>query len=117
VARGAADQQLDRVVDQQLDRGLIRVILVNDRAGLERLCRYVLRPPFARERLRVRDDGRVALVPCRLLPRPEPGSEPPRSPTSSRVGHSASVGDHAAAPPGVRGHHAVADGQIAFGPA
>jgi hypothetical protein len=33
----------------------------NDRAGLERLCRYVLRPPFAQEHLRLRDDGRVAL--------------------------------------------------------
>jgi hypothetical protein len=33
----------------------------NDRAGLERLCRYVLRPPFAQERLRLRGDGRVAL--------------------------------------------------------
>ena len=27
----------------------------------ERLCRYVLRPPFAQERLRLRDDGRVQL--------------------------------------------------------
>src|SRR5207302_1769347 len=33
----------------------------NDRAGLERLCRYVLRPLFAQERLRLRSDGRVAL--------------------------------------------------------
>ncbi|HVR70270.1 MAG TPA: transposase, partial [Vicinamibacteria bacterium] len=33
----------------------------NDRAGLERLCRYILRPPFAQERLRLRSDGRVAL--------------------------------------------------------
>ena len=33
----------------------------NDRAGLERLCRYVLRPPFAQERLHLRADGRVAL--------------------------------------------------------
>src|SRR5262245_5622348 len=33
----------------------------NDSAGLERLCRYVLRPPFAQERLRLRADGRVAL--------------------------------------------------------
>lgn len=32
-----------------------------DRAGLERLCRYVLRPPFAQERLRRRADGRVGL--------------------------------------------------------
>jgi hypothetical protein len=33
----------------------------NDRAGLERLCRYILRPPLAQERLRRRSDGRVAL--------------------------------------------------------
>jgi hypothetical protein len=33
----------------------------NDRAALERLCRYILRPPFAQERLRLRSDGRVAL--------------------------------------------------------
>ena len=36
-------------------------VAANDRAGLERLCRYVLRPPFAQERLRLRDDGRVVL--------------------------------------------------------
>ncbi len=36
-------------------------VAANDRAGLERLCRYVLRPPFAQQRLRLRDDGRVAL--------------------------------------------------------
>jgi hypothetical protein len=33
----------------------------HDRTGLERLCRYLLRPPFAQERLRLRADGRVAL--------------------------------------------------------
>ena len=33
----------------------------HDRAGLERVCRYVLRPPFAQERLRRRSDGRIAL--------------------------------------------------------
>ena len=32
-----------------------------DRAGLEPLCRYILRPPFAHERLRLRSDGRIAL--------------------------------------------------------
>src|SRR5262245_65029137 len=32
-----------------------------ERAGLERLCRYILRPPFAQERRRLRSDGRVAL--------------------------------------------------------
>ena len=36
-------------------------VSANDRAGVERLCRYVLRPPFAQERLRRRGDGRVAL--------------------------------------------------------
>jgi hypothetical protein len=36
-------------------------VSANDRAGLERLCRYVLRPPFAQERVRLRSDGRVAL--------------------------------------------------------
>jgi Putative transposase len=36
-------------------------VSANDRAGVERLCRYVLRPPFAQERLRLRRDGRVAL--------------------------------------------------------
>ncbi len=33
----------------------------HDRAGVERLCRYILRPPFAQERLRLRADGRIAL--------------------------------------------------------
>ena len=36
-------------------------VSANDRAGLERLCRYILRPPFAQERLRLRSDGRIAL--------------------------------------------------------
>ena len=36
-------------------------VSAHDRAGLERLARYVLRPPFAQERLRLRSDGRVAL--------------------------------------------------------
>lgn len=31
----------------------------NDRARLEQLCRYVLRPPLAQDRLRLRADGRV----------------------------------------------------------
>ena len=33
----------------------------NERARLERLSRYVLRPPFAQERLRLRADGRVVV--------------------------------------------------------
>jgi hypothetical protein len=36
-------------------------VSANDRAGLERLCRCILRPPFAQERLRLRSDGRIAL--------------------------------------------------------
>jgi putative transposase len=36
-------------------------VLANDWAGLERLCRYVLRPPLAQERLRLRGDGRVVV--------------------------------------------------------
>jgi hypothetical protein len=31
----------------------------DDRARLERLCRYLLRPPLAQDRLRLRADGRV----------------------------------------------------------
>jgi hypothetical protein len=36
-------------------------VAATDRAGLERLCRYVLRPPFAQAQLRLGPDGRVAL--------------------------------------------------------
>src|SRR5882724_1166376 len=36
-------------------------VSATDRAGVERLCRYVLRPPFAQERLRMRGDGRIVL--------------------------------------------------------
>jgi Putative transposase len=36
-------------------------VSANDRTGLERLAQYVLRPPFAQERLRRRSDGRIAL--------------------------------------------------------
>jgi hypothetical protein len=37
-------------------------VSANDRAGLERLCRYVLRPPLAQDRLRLRSDGRIAVA-------------------------------------------------------
>lgn len=33
----------------------------NDRARLEHLCRYLLRPPLVQDRLRLRADGRVAI--------------------------------------------------------
>jgi hypothetical protein len=36
-------------------------VSANDGGGLERLARYVLRPPFAQARLRLRGDGRIAL--------------------------------------------------------
>ena len=43
-------------------------VSAHDRAGVERLCRYVLRPPFAQARLRLRSDGRIALelAPCNI---------------------------------------------------
>ncbi len=36
-----------------------RRIRAGDREGLERICRYIVRPPFCQERLRRLDDGRV----------------------------------------------------------
>ena len=33
----------------------------SDRAGLERLCRYILRPPLAKDRLQRREDGNVVV--------------------------------------------------------
>ena len=37
----------------------------HDRAGVERLCRCILRRPFAQERLRMRGGGQIALVTLR----------------------------------------------------
>ncbi len=34
-------------------------VKAHDRAGLERLCRYLARPPIATDRLELRPDGRV----------------------------------------------------------
>ncbi len=36
-------------------------IAANDKPGRERLCRYILRPPLANDRLRILDDGNVRL--------------------------------------------------------
>jgi len=36
-------------------------VAANDKEGRERLCRYVLRPPLANERLKILDDGDVRL--------------------------------------------------------
>jgi hypothetical protein len=45
-------------------------VAAEDRAGLERLCRYGLRPSFALERLSLLDDGRVRYRLKRPWPRP-----------------------------------------------
>ena len=37
----------------------------SDRAGLERLCRYILRPPLAKDRLQRHDDGNDLSGSCR----------------------------------------------------
>ena len=36
-------------------------VSADDRKGLERLCRYLMRPPFSRERLTLQDDGNIQL--------------------------------------------------------
>ncbi|MBI3766858.1 MAG: transposase [Deltaproteobacteria bacterium] len=36
-----------------------RTVCADDRAGLERLCQYIVRPPLAQERLALLPDGRV----------------------------------------------------------
>ncbi len=38
-----------------------RTVRADDRAGLERLCHYLLRPPLAQERIELLADGRVGL--------------------------------------------------------
>ncbi len=47
-----------------------QAVSAGDREGLERLCRYGLRPPFAQERLSLRPDGRVAYRLRRPWPHP-----------------------------------------------
>jgi hypothetical protein len=37
-------------------------VAANDREGRERLCRYILRPPFANDRLSILPDGHVRLA-------------------------------------------------------
>jgi Putative transposase len=44
--------------DASCNRGSCRSP-ANDRAGLERLCRYVRRPPLAHDHVQLRADGRV----------------------------------------------------------
>jgi Putative transposase len=50
--------------------GQLRRLAAQERGGLERLCRYGLRPSFALERLSVLDDGRVRYKLKRPWPRP-----------------------------------------------
>ncbi len=45
-------------------------VVAGDREGLERLCRYGLRAPFAQERLSLRADGRIAYQLRRPWPHP-----------------------------------------------
>ena len=52
--RGARHAHLER-----FDLHADRAARADDRAGLERLCRYLLRPPLAQERLTRLPDGRV----------------------------------------------------------
>jgi hypothetical protein len=59
-----------------------------ERAGHERLCRYVLRSLFSQERLSVREDGCVVYEPRRAWPRPggvttPAGAQAPRVSASS----------------------------------
>ena len=44
---------------ERFDLHADRDVRANDRLGLERLCRYLLRPPLAQERLSRLADGRV----------------------------------------------------------
>jgi hypothetical protein len=68
-------------------------VAANDKAGRERLCRYILRPPLANDRLSVLDDGdvrlelkppwsngtpSVQLAPPALIPPPAALVPPPR---------------------------------------
>src|SRR4030095_6275916 len=69
-----------------------RVVLKNDRQGLEQLCRYGLRPAISAERLRATEDGRLAypvtrsLAPAPSHPRP-PRAGPLRAPCARAPGH------------------------------
>jgi hypothetical protein len=39
-----------------------RTVGADDRAGLERVCHYLLRPPLAQERVEILPNGRVGLT-------------------------------------------------------
>jgi len=48
-----------------------QAVAAEDREGLERLCRYGLRPPFAQDRLALREDGRILYRLRRPWPHPQ----------------------------------------------
>jgi hypothetical protein len=52
-----------------------RTVAVQDRAGLERLCRYGLRAPFSQDRLSLLPDGRVRYLLRRPWPTPDGATE------------------------------------------
>jgi len=49
-------------------------VAADNRLGLEKLCRYGMRPPFSQERLGLTDDGRVRLELRRPWPTPDGAS-------------------------------------------
>jgi hypothetical protein len=95
-------------------------VAANDKAGRERLCRYILRPPLANDRLKVLDDGdvrldfkrpwsdgtsSVALAPLALVARLAALVPPPRRHTVLYCGvlssHAASRKDVIPSPPAI----------------
>lgn len=79
----------DRLAEEcPLLAGIVRALAqvwvsADDQAGLERLCRYVVRPPLAQERLRLRGDV-VKLKMARHDGMTEPVELPPCGPAFAR---------------------------------
>ncbi|MCU0294414.1 MAG: transposase, partial [Thermoanaerobaculaceae bacterium] len=94
-------------------------VAANDKEARERLCRYILRPPFANDRLSILDDGNVRLefkkpwsdgtssidlAPLAFLARLS-ALVPPETPPESEAGYYDVVvprEDHPARPPEIR---------------
>jgi hypothetical protein len=49
----------DKYLSGGFDLQATRRVAAADRAGLEKMCRYILHPPFSHDRLQLTDDGRV----------------------------------------------------------
>jgi hypothetical protein len=60
-ARNQEDDSAIRQAGYGFNLHARRGVHAGDRAGLESLARYILRPPLAQDRLELRSDGRVAL--------------------------------------------------------